>query len=306
MSSDEDRKSQEKLLSCLYMALAAAKEAGDAIDEVYGSSFTVELKEDNSPLTVADKRSHEIISDRLKGTFPLLSEEGSRIPFEERSGWKYFWLVDPLDGTKEFIRRNGEFTVNIALIHDNAPVIGVIYIPVRGVFYFALDGLGSFKMENAPAFTYRETGHEEIRRAMDEVLRGSSRMPLEGADKPVSLAAQSRLIVAGSRSHPTPEFEVFLEEMKNRYREVQFISAGSSLKFCLVAEGKADIYPRFGPTMEWDTAAGQCIVEQSGGRVLSMEDGIPLSYNKADLRNVFFVCEGNGPGIFRPKNRKGR
>jgi 3'(2'), 5'-bisphosphate nucleotidase len=294
--------SQERLLSCLHMASLAAKEAGDAIVGIYESAFTVALKDDKSPLTAADKRSHEIISSCLQGTFPVLSEEGRAVPFEERSLWKYFWLIDPLDGTKEFIKRNGEFTVNIALINGGAPVIGIIYVPVTQVLYFALAGLGAFKMENVPALA-GWSGDRESASAMDAFIRSSARLPLQKTGGRFSGSQQSRLVVAGSRSHSTREFEVFLEEMKKRYREVDFISAGSSLKFCLVAEGRADIYPRFGPTMEWDTAAGQCIVEQSEGRVLSMEDGMPLSYNKADLRNVFFVCGGTDAANFILKRR---
>jgi 3'(2'), 5'-bisphosphate nucleotidase len=293
MRPEKKRKlSREELLSCLYTALLAAKEAGRAITGIYNSPFVVELKEDRSPLTAADKRSHEIISSCLKGAFPVLSEEGREVPFQERSEWNYFWLIDPLDGTKEFIKRNGEFTVNIALVHSDAPVMGVIYVPVRQVLYFALEGFGAYKMENAMAFEGWNAGHENAT-AAEAAIRASVKLPLQEASREVSHGQPSKLVVAGSRSHSTKEFEVFLGEMRKRYREVEFISAGSSLKFCLVAEGKADIYPRFGPTMEWDTAAGQCIVEQSGGKVFSMEDRRPLSYNKMDLRNVFFVCEGN-------------
>ncbi len=305
--------SRTEIASCLFSALLAAGKAGEAIMEIYGSVLSVELKDDRSPLTLADKNSHAIISDRLGmkqsaagligecGKFPVLSEEGREVPFEERRRWGLFWLVDPLDGTKEFIKRNGEFTVNIALIRGHAPVIGVIYVPVKGTFYFAAEGLGARKMEAAAlASLDRETGGIDSK--LDALLRNSVALPPEGGTgRDTRGPGRPGLIVAGSRSHSTGAFQDFLEEMRRRYGEVEFISAGSSLKFCLVAEGKADIYPRFGPTMEWDSGAGQCIVEQAGGRVVSTDDGLPLAYNKRDLRNAFFFCEGNGVRLFRPR-----
>jgi 3'(2'), 5'-bisphosphate nucleotidase len=294
------------MVSCLLTALRAARLAGEAIMEIYGSSFRVEFKDDRSPLTLADKRSHEIIVGRLNecpvahGELPVLSEEGRELPFEERSRWGYFWLVDPLDGTKEFVKRNGEFTVNIALIRKKAPVIGIIYVPAKEIFYFAAEGIGARKMD-AAAFNILRLEGDKPDGEMGAILRNSVSLPLEVGDVQLSSEGQERgLTVTGSRSHSAEAFEHFLEQMKKKYGVVKFISAGSSLKFCLVAEGRADIYPRFGPTMEWDSAAGQCIVEQAGGRVVSMEDDLPLPYNKSDLRNVFFVCEGKGVHVFRP------
>jgi 3'(2'), 5'-bisphosphate nucleotidase len=308
--------SRNEIASCLLNALRAAGKAGDAIMEIYDSAFAVEYKDDRSPLTLADKNSHNIITACLNGEqgvesltagcgeMPVLSEEGREIPFEERGRWEHFWLVDPLDGTKEFIKRNGEFTVNIALMRKWAPVVGVIYIPVKRIFYFAALGLGARKMD-AGSFGDAGLGSGGTDGTLDAVLRDSVTLPLEGREgKDTPGGEQPGLIVAGSRSHSTSEFQDFLEEMKRRYGEVEFISAGSSLKFCLVAEGKADIYPRFGPTMEWDSAAGQCIVEQAGGRVVAMDDGLPLGYNKKDLRNPFFVCEGKGVRVFSRAGRE--
>ncbi|MFQ5963390.1 MAG: 3'(2'),5'-bisphosphate nucleotidase CysQ [Candidatus Scalinduaceae bacterium] len=269
----------------LLPVLLAAKCAGEAILDVYDSDFAVEHKDDKSPLTLADKRSHEIIADDLKKTttvnnqiLPILSEEGRDIPYDERKKWEYFWLVDPLDGTKEFIKRNGEFAVNIALIHANKPILGVIYVPVKDTFYFAATSLGAYKVLNSEIMT--------AKLSMKELLYKSQKLPLSANNKKDSPT------IIGSRSHATKELSEFIEKIKDKHGEVKLISAGSSLKFCLVAEGKADVYPRFGPTMEWDTAAGQVIVEQSGGRVIDIQAKEPLRYNKHNLLNPFFIVIG--------------
>jgi len=265
-------------------ALLAAKRAGEAILDVYGSDFAVEQKDDKSPLTLADKRSHEIIMDVLGQTItvddravPVLSEEGRGIPFDERKEWEYFWLVDPLDGTKEFVKRNGEFTVNIALIRNHKPVLGVVYIPVEDVFYFAAIDFGTYKLENSESLFDNLT--------IKELLDKSQRLPLTNN-------IESSLTVIGSRSHTSEEFSEFVKLLNEKYGEVEFIHSGSSLKFCLVAEGKADVYPRFGPTMEWDTAAGQAIVEQANGKVIDIHTREPLKYNKDNLLNPFFIVSG--------------
>jgi 3'(2'), 5'-bisphosphate nucleotidase len=262
-------------------AIIAAKRAGEAILDVYGSDFAVEQKDDKSPLTLADKRSNEIITDILEQTItvnnsavPILSEEGKEIPYDERKKWEYFWLVDPLDGTKEFVKRNGEFTVNIALIHKHKPVLGIIYIPVKDVFYFAATNFGTYKLENSKILT----SDLSIR----ELIDNSQKLPLNNNNK-------TSLTVIGSRSHTSEEFSEFVRRLNEKYENVEFISSGSSLKLCLVAEGKADVYPRFGPTMEWDTAAGQAIVEQAKGRVMDTQTNEPLSYNKNNLLNPFFI-----------------
>jgi 3'(2'), 5'-bisphosphate nucleotidase len=266
--------------------LLAAKQAGEAILDVYGSDFAVEQKDDKSPLTLADKRSHEIIMDVLEQTItvnnctvPVLSEEGRGIPYDERSEWEYFWLVDPLDGTKEFVKRNGEFTVNIALIQKYKPVLGIIYIPVKDVFYFAAINFGTYKLENS------ENLVDNL--SIKELLDKSQRLPLTNKNK-------SSFTVIGSRSHTSEEFSEFVKRLNEKYGNVEFISSGSSLKLCLVAEGRADVYPRFGPTMEWDTAAGQAIVEQAEGRVMDTQTREPLRYNKENLLNPFFIVSRQG------------
>ncbi len=239
-----------------------AREAGAAILEVYGSEIIVEQKEDKSPLTLADKRSHDIITKRLqeRSPFPILSEEGKGLTFEERRQWEYYWLVDPLDGTKEFVKRGGDFTVNIALMHRDRPIVGVILVPVTGVLYHAAAGAGSYR-----------------------ILQGArERLPIK--------TGRSGMTVVGSRSHVTKELEQYIGEMKNKYGEIDVVSAGSSLKFCMIAEGSADVYPRLGPTMEWDTAAGQIIVEEAGGKVVDFETRRPLRYNKENLLNPFFLA----------------
>ena len=273
-----------------YMAKAvqAAVQAGRAILDVYHTDFEVENKADSSPLTLADKRSHQIIRTALKPFgLPLLSEEGRQIPWETRRNWETLWVVDPLDGTKEFVKRNDEFTVNIALVTDGTPIMGVIFVPVSGVLYLAHRDMGAFKT-SAPDFADDRPGDElqpglSAPAFLDDLLQGARRLPLAGKSRSV-------YTIAGSRSHATGELSRCVEEQRRRHGQVDFISAGSSLKFCLVAEGKADIYPRFGPTSEWDTAAGQAILACSGGTVVSQETGQALRYNKEDILNPWFVA----------------
>ncbi len=230
--------------------------AGREILDVYESEFAVERKEDRSPLTEADLRSHRLIVARLRERWPgvpVLSEESvSDYPYEVRREWEEFWLVDPLDGTKEFIKRNGQFTVNIALIRNRKPVAGLVYAPVTGKLYAAAEGVTPPPPLPPP--------------------------PPEGV-----------LRVAGSLSHHSPEMDEFLAEQRRRYREVQFTPMGSSLKICLVAEGKADVYPRFGPTMEWDTAAAHAVVNAAGRHIYRYGTKEELTYNKEDLRNPWFI-----------------
>jgi len=283
-----------QLTDHLLTALLASKEAGMAILDVYEQDFDVSYKEDRSPLTLADQRSHDIIVDHLTDpsdkSLPILSEEGKGIPFEERRAWEYFWLIDPLDGTKEFIKRNGEFTVNIALIYQHRPVLGVIYAPVNNVFYFASEGFGSYRLKNDNAFELLDGKASEIERdsVLKKILKQSDRLPYY--DTPLD-THDSQLAIVGSRSHPSKEFEDFVKTMRKQYSKVDVISSGSSLKLCLVAEGRADIYPRLGPTMVWDTAAGQAIVEQANGSVLNYETGEPLQYNKKNLLNSWFIVK---------------
>lgn len=277
-------------------SIQAAIEAGAAILDVYRSAeFEVEEKVDKSPLTLADRRSHEIIANYLASfNIPILSEEGRDIPYPERNKWDSYWLIDPLDGTKEFIKKNGEFTVNIAMIHQNKPVAGVIYVPDRDTLYFASTEIGSYKAGSRQILGLFDGQKENATQSgvMSDIDSGqriqhlielSTRLPIKpSANRPYT--------VAGSRSHATPELEAFVDEKRQAHGQVEFISAGSSLKLCLVAEGRADIYPRTGPTMEWDTAAGQAVVECSGGKVYKYDMEEPLDYNKENLLNPWFIA----------------
>lgn len=256
--------------------LKLALDAGKAILEVYETPFSIELKDDQSPLTLADKRSNEILCKELSiiGKIPILSEEMKQVPYEERKRWKSFWLVDPLDGTKEFIKRNGEFTVNIALINGNEAVFGLIYVPVSGRFYYALKGYG--------AFTLSFSDSTSIPNSYNEVIGISKRLPLEHSNA-------GEFTIVASRSHMSPKTEAYINEAKEKHSVVNIVSAGSSLKFCLVAEGKADAYPRYGPTMEWDTGAGHVIATETGKKLVRCDTWEPLTYNKPNLLNPDFL-----------------
>jgi len=265
----------------LLKAIQTSLKAGTAILDVYNSNFSVEHKADSSPITLADKRSHDIIIEALRQfQIPILSEEGRDIPYEERKTWNKLWIVDPLDGTKEFVKRNGEFTVNIALVVDGKPCLGVILVPVKGILYYAVQDMGTYRLENSQIIELlrKESG------LLNNIINHSTKLP-------TSQAATSPFTITGSRSHTSPELERFVEEKRREYGNVEFVSAGSSLKFCLVAEGKADMYPRFGPTMEWDTAAGQAIAENAGAAVLDFRAGTPLIYNKKNLQNPWFIVK---------------
>lgn len=259
----------------LAKAIKAALLAGEEILDVYNDpGFNIELKPDDSPLTEADKRSNDIIVSLLSKTaIPVISEEGTKlVSYSERAAWKQCWMVDPLDGTKEFIKRNGEFTVNIALIADGVPVLGVIYVPVSRELYYGITKEGkAWKVI---------VGHAGI--PVEQLMEQAE--PLK---RPVT--EQTKIKVVGSRSHMSQETMDFIRELEKEYDEVEMVSKGSSLKFCLVAEGKADIYPRFAPTMEWDTAAGQAICEAAGFKVTIRDSGKRMSYNKEDLLNPFFL-----------------
>lgn len=270
------------LKQLLSTAIKASVEAGKEILDVYSQPIAVETKEDKSPLTMADKRSHHKIVEYLQPTgLPILSEEGKHMDYEVRSKWNRFWLVDPLDGTKEFIKRNGEFTVNIALIEQGKPVMGVIYVPVLKQLYFASEATGSYKCENTSELDVLFEKPDFL----DELIT-KSRM-LNKTNQPVKFTA------VASRSHNTPETETLIEELRKKHGEVELISKGSSLKLCLVAEGSANIYPRLAPTMEWDTAAGQAIAEIAGCTVIDYHQKTPMVYNKKDLLNPWFVVSSN-------------
>ena len=270
-------------------SIQAAITAGNAINEVYHSEdFGVEYKSDKSPLTIADQKSHEIIMNALtEFDVPILSEEGKDTPYAQRKNWELFWVVDPLDGTKEFIKRNGEFTVNIALVESTRPVLGTIFVPDRNTLYFAAHGFGAFKLEDGP-FDDLQSAATDSNEAVGNLL---TQIVEQSTCLPVQHTRQAALTIVGSRSHKTPELEAYVEEKRKVFGEVEFISAGSSLKICLVAEGRADIYPRLGPTMEWDTAAGQAIAEAAGVEVYQYDTLTPLVYNKEDLHNPWFIVQ---------------
>ncbi len=260
---------QENSSKVLDLLKEIAREAGSKILSVYESKDEQKIiyKEDESPLTLADKLSNEHIITKLQENFPqvkIISEENKTVSTEERQSYDCYWLVDPLDGTKEFIKRNGEFTVNIALVNKNTPVLGVIYVPVQDIMYWASYQEGAYKQE----------GKKEPQK-----IQAAS---FQKEDKGLFLVC--------SRSHLNEETKNFLAQ----FIEPQTVSMGSSLKFMLVAEGKAHVYPRLAPTMEWDTAAAQIIVEEAGGKVLAFPEKTPLVYNKNSLRNPSFLVYGNG------------
>lgn len=271
-------------MNLLYTAIKAALKAGREILAIYEdpkADFHVERKADNSPLTIADRRSNDVITRMLADTpYPILSEEGRAIAYEERRTWRTLWIVDPLDGTKEFIKRNGEFTVNIALVTDGVPVAGVIYVPVRRELYFADERLGAYKMPDIASL--------EGIRDLDTLCSRSLRLPYS--------ELHPRYVVVASSSHASPETVAFVDDLRRTHPDLELVSIGSSLKLCLVAEGKADIYPRFAPTMEWDTAAGHAIARAAGAEVYHTGDrsSEPLQYNKEDLLNPWFVVRRAG------------
>lgn len=258
----------------LNTAIKAAITAGTEIMKIYTDphvDFEVEKKADNSPLTIADKKSNEIITSFLDRTpYPILSEEGKNIDYATRKSWEKLWIVDPLDGTKEFIKRNGEFTVNIALVINGIPEIGVIYIPVKKTLYYGQTGYGAYKVEN-------------IDPADEKWRQQAIQLPLKRQN--------STFTVVASRSHLSPETESFISELRQKYPDLTTTSVGSSIKICLVSEGTADIYPRFAPTMEWDTAAGHAIARAAGKEIYHTDRKTPIHYNKENLLNPWFIVE---------------
>ncbi len=243
-----------------------AVQAGNAILEIYKQDFEVEFKSDFSPLTVADKNANAIIIEGLKRidpSIPIISEENKLTDYSIRSTWTKCWIVDPLDGTKEFIKKNGEFTVNIALVENGIPILGVVHVPVQNITYYAERNKGSYKIEDG------NTRILKIRR----------------------LAEDGILKIVGSRSHQTPELLEYVEQQKTKFANVDFVAAGSSLKFCLLADGKADVYPRLGLTMEWDTCAGHIVATEAGALVERFDNQQPLLYNREDLLNPYFIVK---------------
>lgn len=241
-----------------------SKQAGQAILDIYATDFEVDYKEDESPLTAADQAANDIIVKALAALYPdipIISEEIKNMDYEERKSWELCWVVDPLDGTKEFLKRNGEFTVNIALVKNGEPILGVIYVPVKDVTYYNAIG----------GKAYKQLGTDSANEISAQAADGAN------------------IKIVASRSHLNEDTEKFIEEKKKEFSDIDIVAAGSSLKFCLVAEGTAHVYPRFAPTMEWDTAAGQAIVVASGARVLRHPEMTPLDYNKENLLNPYFL-----------------
>ena len=256
----------------LSIAIQASIEAGKAIMEVYANDIDVEIKDDKSPLTQADKNANDVINSYLIDTkIPIISEENRQLDYSQRKDWEFCWIVDPLDGTKEFIKRNGEFTVNIALIKNGNPLLGIIYVPVSKTLYYTLeDASKSYKID---------LENENV--SIDFIFKNSTEIkPSEN---------NSNLIrIVGSRSHLNEVTKEFISKIGNN-KKTEIVSKGSSLKFCLVAEGTADVYPRFAPTMEWDTAAGQAICQATGVNVIDNNTNLPLKYNKENLLNPHFL-----------------
>lgn len=254
----KDRINQDKWL---LLAIKAAKAAGEKILDIYNQDFEVKFKKDKSPLTLADQKANEIIESHLiNSKIPILSEEGNQQEYEQRKNWDMLWIVDPLDGTKEFVKKNGEFTVNISLVEKGIPIIGVIFAPVKGILYY-----GSYKG------VFREINEKTIQ------------LPIKNKSQ--------ILYVVASRSHNTKETDEYFEKLKKEKGAIEILSIGSSLKFCLVAEGSADIYPRFSPTMEWDTAAGHAIANYAGKKVIDLVSKKEITYNRKNLKNNWFIVE---------------
>ena len=254
------------------IAIESALIAGEKILEIYNQKdFDIKIKNDNSPLTIADIEANKIINDKLlKTNYNIVSEEGLEIDYRERTKWKYFWLVDPIDGTKEFIKRNGEFTVNIALIENNVPVLGVVYAPFLRELFYADKIFGSFKIKNVQSF--------------EDVLH----------KKPIDLSMlkpPSNYTIIVSKSHMNDETQEYIKKLESYYKNITKISFGSSLKICRVADRTVNCYPRFGPTMEWDTAAAHAVAKYSGCSVKNKDEKSDLVYNKKSLLNPFFIVK---------------
>lgn len=266
--------------SNLKVAIRAALEAGNEILKVYKTEFDIETKADQSPLTQADRNANTVINKWLLATqIPIISEENRQLPYAQRKDWPRCWIVDPLDGTKEFIKRNGEFTVNIALVEEGQPVMGVIYVPVSKMLYFT--------SENGNTSKKLVVASEEME--IEDIL--GQALTLEPLQFPSgSTLAENTVKVVGSRSHLNEDTLDYISELKINH-QVEIVSKGSSLKFCLLAEGRAHIYPRFGPTMEWDTAAGDAICRAVGVSVIDQTTQKPLRYNKTNLLNNYFVAQ---------------
>ncbi len=260
----------------LKIAISASIVAGKEILKIYNTDFDVEYKADESPLTMADKNANDVIMSFLVDTgIPVLSEEGRSITYEERKDWNELWIVDPLDGTKEFVKKNDEFTVNIALIRNNKPVMGVVYAPVLDELYFGDEVEGAYKLNDA---SHKIDNLNQV---------------ISLATKLSSNNTKSYFGIVASRSHLTQETTNYIDEISKGKENVEIVSKGSSLKIVMIAEGIADVYPRFAPTSEWDTAAGHAVVLASGGRIVqAASQNDEVVYNKDDILNPWFIVVG--------------
>jgi 3'(2'), 5'-bisphosphate nucleotidase len=259
-----------------YAALQAGRQVLDIMDS---EDYQISMKSDNTPISLADRMAHKTIGDFLMHTrIPVMSEEGRNILFEERRSWDVLWIVDPLDGTRQFIKKRKEFTVNIALISAGSPVLGVIYAPAYGAIYFGHREIGSYKMKI-------DNLDEVLRYSFDDIFAKSMEMPSSGNDKPKAYT------ILASLNHTNRDTMKFVENMKAKHGEVVMEQIGSSLKMCLLADGLADVYARHTNTYEWDTAAAQAVLEGAGYSIRNIETGSPLIYNKESLTNPYFICE---------------
>lgn len=259
----------------LSTAIQAAINAGIEILKIYNTDFDVEIKNDNSPLTIADKNANSVINSFLEPTeIPIISEENKQTDYQKRKNWHQCWIVDPLDGTKEFIKRNGEFTVNIALIESGIPILGVIYVPVTKTLYF---------------------GAKHLQKSKKLILKSEAESVENILNSAISIKPKTdskTIKIVGSRSHLNEDTKNYIDKVTAKTnKNIKIVSVGSSLKFCLVAEGKAEIYPRFAPTMEWDTAAGDAICRMVGLQVIDQKTGKPMAYNKPNLLNNYFLVQ---------------
>jgi 3'(2'), 5'-bisphosphate nucleotidase len=265
----------------LHQSIIAAVLAGTEILDVYETKFDVEYKDDKSPVTLADKKaSDKIIKELQQFNIPVLSEEGIHDSFEIRKTWSKLFIVDPLDGTKEFVKRNGEFTVNIALVEDNIPTLGVIYSPVFKDIYFAAKQLGSFKIDRQQFSSLIDCIQDVT---LETLLTVAQKLPI--------VTDRKNYVVLASRSHMNTETYQHIENLKRIHHNVEIASTGSSIKMCWVAEGIADEYPRFGPTCEWDTAAGQAILQEANAILIDFETKAPMKYNRENLLNNWFIAK---------------
>jgi 3'(2'), 5'-bisphosphate nucleotidase len=271
---------EKSLNTLLYKAILASVEAGKEILKIYDTAFDVEYKSDDTPLTQADQNASDKIIELLADTnITVLSEEGEHFIYEKRKLLNELWIIDPLDGTKEFVKRNGEFTVNIALVKNNKSVLGVIYSPVFKDLYFAAEGIGSFKINRHDLIPILNDLNNFT---LDRLISIAKKLPLNSYPEVYTLVA--------SRSHLSKEIYAYIEEQKLKHGDVNIVNTGSSIKMCWVAEGLANEYPRFGPTMEWDTAAGQAILENAGCELIDLSTKQAMQYNREELRNNSFIA----------------